>query len=223
MINLKHLCQLPEFFFPFQLHSCLSSCSSCHALALNFVGHPKNLHFHCSLNSFQFASLQALQLCSQYFSSRMFIRIEIRHWSIASYMFSKNCKNNYICVTLKTRITNITFCWHPITTIVTIEFGLEEKKKFPSHPWTSSKDIQMRMLVNPLFVAMENNPKLDWGGHARNMCKEKKKAFMLDLYNCNVGQVWTMQKIFIWENLGFFLKVCDESLEFYGGKPWSLT
>jgi hypothetical protein len=24
-------------------------------------------------------------------------------------------------------------------------------------------------------VAMENNPKLDWGGDARNMCKEKNK------------------------------------------------
>jgi hypothetical protein len=39
-------------------------------------------------------------------------------------MFSKNYKNNYICGTLKTHIT----------TIVTIEFGLEEEEKPPSHP-----------------------------------------------------------------------------------------
>jgi hypothetical protein len=37
---------------------------------------------------------------------------------------------------------------------------------------------------------------------------------MLNLYKCNFGQVWTMQRIFIGENLGFFLKVCGESLEF---------
>jgi hypothetical protein len=55
---------------------------------------------------------------------------------------------------------------------------LEEEEKPPSHPWTSSKDIWTRMLVNPLFVAMENNPKLNWGGHARNMCIEYVLHFM---------------------------------------------
>jgi hypothetical protein len=75
----------------------------------------------------------------------------------------------------------------------------------------------------PLICGNGNNPKLDWGGLARNMCIEKKQAFMLDLYKCNVGQVWIVQRIFIGENLGVLLEVCDESLEFYGGKPWSLT
>ncbi len=140
-------------------------------------------------------------------------------------MFSKNWKNNYICGTLKTPITNITFCLHLITTVVTIEFDLEEEEKLPWHPWTRSKDIRVRTLMNPLFVAMENNPKLEWGGDAMNMCRKKNKNKHLCwtytsamLVKCEQCKGFLLGKI-----LGFFLKVCGESLKFYGGKPWSLT
>jgi 4-alpha-glucanotransferase len=36
---------------------------------------------------------------------------------------------------------------------------------------------------------------------------------MLNLYKCNVGQVWTMQRIFIGEDLGFFSQSVRWKLE----------
>jgi hypothetical protein len=87
-----------------------------------------------------------------------------------------------------------------------IWFGGGRKTSFTS--MNKLKRHSNENVGEPLICGNGNNPKLDWGGHARNMCIEKKQAVYVGLIQVQCWSSVNSAKDFHWGKSRVFFSKC---------------